>query len=367
VSGTSTISATVPIEAGTLNSCINGNTVTINAANNNNNIWVPLTGPDGNVIAEIKANGNDLGTVTSSFYTRSGSPVRSAAGNNKYLNRNVTISVQTQPSSAVNVRLYITASELADMVSTAGSAVSTITDLGIFKNNDACGSTLTATPTSQTITGRYTHGSFGHAVQANISSFSSFYFLSTSSTLPVNLISFTAKAQNDAAQLQWTVDNQEKVANYVVERSTNNADFTTIGKVAVKGNANSAITYNFTDLNAGKLASTIYYRIKIADEDGSLKYTNVANVSFGDYTNTFVSVYPNPVSDKAFLLINASNDETAQLRIVDNTGRTVSQRSITLTKGRNNFELNVSELPTGLYYIDITGKTISQKIKLIKQ
>jgi trimeric autotransporter adhesin len=365
--GTGTIPATIPIDAGTINNCATGTAVTINSTNSNTNLWVPLTGPNGNIIAEINANGNNLGNVTSSFYVQSGSPVRSAAGNNKYLNRNITINVQNQPVSDVSVRLYLTSTELQDMINTPGSGVTSINDIGIFKNNDACGSSISGIPSAQTITGRYTQSTFGHALQATISSFSTFYFMSTSSTLPANVITFKANAVGDAAKLLWAVEDQENVKTYVIERSRNNINFVASGSVDARGNAGENIEYQFTDINAAAFASTVYYRIKIVDKDGNAKYTQVIPVSFETYTRAFVSVQPNPVVNNATVLVTSTAEEMVQLRVTDNTGRVVISKNIRLVKGRNTLELNVNSLTSGLYYIDITGKNINEKTKLIKQ
>jgi len=364
--GTSTIPTSIPIDAGTINNCATGTAVTINAENGNNNLWVPITGPDGNIVAEINANGNNLGNITSSFYTKAGA-ARQTGGGVKYMNRNITINVQNQPTSNVSVRLYITADELQDMITSTGGSVSGITDIGIFKNTDGCGNALSATPTSQTITGRYTHGTYGYAIQSDISSFSTFYFMSTSATLPANVITFKATAVGDDAKLQWTVEDQQNVERYVIERSNNGINFTAVGSIDAKGSANEKIDYHFTDINAASFASTVYYRIKIADKDGSAKYTNVQSVSFENFTRAFVSVQPNPVVNNATVLVTSTTEEMAQLRITDNTGRIVISRNIRLIKGRNTLELNVSGLPSGLYYVDITGKNINQKTKLVKQ
>jgi trimeric autotransporter adhesin len=64
--GVSDISTSIPIGPGLSNSLSNGTTITIDATNNN--LWVPITDSLGNILAEIKANGNNLGTVTSTFY-----------------------------------------------------------------------------------------------------------------------------------------------------------------------------------------------------------------------------------------------------------------------------------------------------------
>lgn len=365
-SGTSSIPSSIPIDAGTLNNCATGTSVNISPANLNANIWVPITGPDGNIVAEINANGNTLGNVSSSFFVRNSLPLRSAGGN-RYVNRNVTINVQTQPTSNVSVRLYLTTTELQDIINSSGGTISGINDIGIFKNNDACGSSLSATPTSQTITGRYTHGSYGHAIQANIGSFSTFYFMSTTATLPANLITFKAVAAGESAKLSWVVDQQENVEKYVVERSTDNLSFATAGTVAARGAVTEKVEYGFTDLNAASIASTVYYRIKIQDKDGQTKYTNVIPVSFDIITRAYVAIQPNPVVSNATITIASNVQETAFLRIVDNTGRIVVNRTVQLVKGKNTVELNIESLPSGLYHVDVTGKTINQRTKLIKQ
>ncbi len=363
--GTSNIPTSIAIDSSTLNACVTATAVTINAANNNNNLWVPITGPNGNMIAEIKANNQNLGNITSSFFTRTGSPVRTAYSN-RYLNRNVTIGVQNAPGSPVSVRLYLTAKELADMIATAGSGVTGINDITVYKNNDACGTAMATVADGQTVTGRYIQSTFGHAVQFNVTSFSSFYFLSSSSTLPFDLFTFTGKAVNDASKLEWVVNNQVNVTGYNVERSLDNVTFESIATVQAKdGGANT--TYNFTDFNASRLGNVIYYRIRSNENTGVGKYSNIISVNFAPVLITSVSLFPNPVTEKTNVLINAIADETAQLKIVDNIGRVVYSATVKLVKGKNNIQLDMSQFKSGMYYVDITGKAINEKAKLIKQ
>ncbi len=363
--GTSNIPTSIAIDSSTLNACVPATAITIDATNNN--LWVPITGPNGNIIAEIKANNNNLGNVTTSFYTRTGAPVRSTVDNQRYMNRNVTINVQNQPTTPVSVRLYITQKELADMIATAGSSVSSITDIGVIKNNDPCGTTLTnSTHVRPVIAGRYTQSTFGHAIQFNVNSFSSFYFFNSSSTLPFELITFTGKAINSSSKLEWVVANQQDIATYTVERSTDSKNFAEIGTVNAKDGSNT-ITYNFTDFDAASKGNTVYYRIRANESNGGGKYTQTISVNFGSILITSLSLMPNPVQNKTTAIINATADETAQLKFIDNTGRIVKVMNVSLVKGKNNFILDISNLKTGLYYIDVTGKAISEKTKLIKQ
>lgn len=366
----STISTGIPIDAGLANTCAPGSSLTIDATNNN--IWVPITGPNGDIVAEIKANGNNLGTVTSSFYVNTGS-VREDMNYKPYSNRNINISLPGNPviSGNVSIRLYLTTGEYNSLRTYVNSqsqpsGISNITDVAIFKNTDACGSGIQNSATRLTTTA-YTHGSYGYALQANITSFSSFYVGSNAlTTLPLKLISFTAKPVNNNAVLQWTVNSTDKAANYSIERSYSNSAFETIGNASAKENTDQA-SFTFTDFGAGNNGSKIYYRIKALETNGTISYSNTVSVTFSQVTEPGINIYPNPVRNTVLITVNSINDEPAQLKVVDNTGRTVKQQAVVLKKGVNTFEVNMTSFTPGVYHADITGKSINKKIKFIKQ
>src|SRR5438105_2960535 len=217
------------------NSCITTSTATINAANNNNNLWVPFTGPDGNIVAEINAKGNNLDTVKASFYENSG-PLRNDVHNILYSNRSFTITPKNQPGSAVAVRLYISKGDLDSMkgktnVNGISSGVSTITDLRIYKNSDVCGTPFTTSGTWITPTYAETFDT-GYVLQFTISSFSSFYLAGQSMiTLPLEMLTFEGSMQKNAANLLWTTTNEKNLAYFNIERSTDGRNFSQISKV----------------------------------------------------------------------------------------------------------------------------------------
>ena len=81
----------------------------------------------------------------------------------------------------------------------------------------------------------------------------------------------------------------------------------------------------------------------------------------------YVNVYPNPVVGKTTVTINSIADETVQLKVIDNTGRTIQTIEVELVKGKNSIQLNMSKYKAGIYFLDINGKSINEKVKLIKQ
>ncbi|MFC0774112.1 PQQ-dependent sugar dehydrogenase [Terrimonas alba] len=360
--GKSSIPTAIDVTPGVLNNCTSGTSITID--NSNNNLWVPITGPDGNILAEIKANGNNLGTVTSSLYTKSGA-LRQQFGK-RYLHRNITITPAVQPSSAVAIRLYMTKAEFDEMDADAGSGVSAITDLKILKNNDACGSAIASN--TQLVNPDYAeaHGTDGYVLQANINSFSSFYFGTSAITLPVELVYFKGSLQNNSAVLQWETINENNASHFIVERSTDNRNFESIGKVSANGNSTAAIQYSHVDNNVNTLSSTIiYYRLKMVDADGQYKYSSIVTIALADITNKII-VSPNPATDETKLTIIATKSGKATWKLIDNGGRLLKQNVIHIKKGNNNVFIPVAGLSAGLYYLQVSGAGLDQNIKLQK-
>jgi trimeric autotransporter adhesin len=367
--GLSTLPKTINVAQGTVNTCVNGNTITIDGSNNF--LWVPITGPDGNIIAEINAMGQNLGNVTTSFYTKATTGgVRSRNGI-KYLDRNITITpTVTTFATPVKVRLYITKAEFDALKNDLSSGVITISDLKVSKNNDVCGNAIASNTTALTTVNSgidLEHGTNGFVIQTAVSSFSTFYFSGSSSILPIDGLKFTAKLQNDlSAKLIWETDSEAQTIGFDLERSINATSFTKIGFVAGAGQSNTILNYNYSDLNAAKQESPIiYYRLKWLNLDGTFKYSSIAKVDMPIATTT-IDIAPNPVKNEMNGKINSGFTGNATLSIYDLTGRILQKQTIILKKGINSFTQNVSGLAAGSYYLSITSQSINGKSKFQK-
>jgi trimeric autotransporter adhesin len=372
----STISKSIDVTNGTLNTCNTGTPVTINAENGNTNLWVPITGPDGNIMAEINANGNNLGIVTSSFYKKSGG-IRSA-GATKYLDRNITITPQFQPtlpagSPLVKIRLYLSKAEFDALDADLLSGVSSINDLKILKNNDPCSPAVMAATTmfapTNTLLADLQHGANGYVLQADVPSFSSFYFASSNITvLPLGLLTFTGTLQtNNSVLLNWKTENERNTSHFIVERSIDGSNFNSIGRVAATGNSiinNYALTDNDA---ANQQALLLYYRLKMVDADGRFSYSSVITIRFSNITTTSVSVFPNPAKNEATLSVTTGDEMKIQWQLIDNTGRVLINKNAMLRNGVNNITVDLSNYTTGTYFIKLSGENINEIRKIQKQ
>jgi len=367
--GLSKIPKTIPVANGTVNTCNTATQVTIDGTNNF--LWVPITGPDGNIVAEINAMGQNLGVVNTSFYKNSGA-IR-VKGGVHYLDRNITITPTiTSFPKPVKVRLYISKAEFDALAADVASGVGSIIQLKVIKNNDPCGPSIVSTTSTQltptnTALPDLTHGTNGYVLQVNVSGFSSFYFAGSNSTLPLQLLTFTGTLKNSSnTELKWKTTNEVNTSHFFVERSVDAQYFDQIGRVAANGNSAAESDYTYNDLDVAKLESkNVFYRLKMYDNDGTYKYSNVIKVTMPDI-QADLSISPNPVGADVNASITTGEACNADWQIIDNGGRILLKNATSLKKGNNKLNINISQLPSGSYYLKIKGDCIDIKTQFQK-
>jgi glucose/arabinose dehydrogenase len=363
IAGQSSIDTSIDVADGLVNACNTGTTITID--NSNNTIWVPITGLDGNILAEIYPNGQNLGTVTSSFYKNSG-PLRTRSGSS-YADRNVTITPQNQPASSVKVRIYLSKKEYEDFDADALSGITSLSDLRIHKNSDPCQNAIAAATSIINPTFKLAHGDDGYVLQADISGFSTFYIGSTSALLPLTSLNFNGKYKDEISYLNWETSNESNTDHFEVERNTGDGAYTSIGTVAAKGNNGGKTRYTLTDNEASKLGtSRLYYRLKIADKDGSYTYSNVVVVDIPGSFITRISIFPNPADKQTTVIISSPEEQKVTWQLVDVTGRSVITKTAVLKKGENRITIDLNTLRTGVYFLQVKGQFVNAQEKIQK-
>ncbi len=194
-----------------------------------------------------------------------------------------------------------------------------------------------------------------------------YYALSYSTNpivLPLQMTDFTVMAQQNAALLNWTMEQTAGLDHFNVEHSTDGATFATIGTVAAAagaaaaGNAASA-NYTFTDENPVKALN--YYRIEMVNEDGSTAYSGIKTLGSSTAPTVSVSIYPNPATDRVHVTTAATT--AFNILIIDVQGRVL--RQVAVSSG-NSADLTVSDLSRGIYFAEIltaNSKTVTEFLK----
>jgi hypothetical protein len=204
--------------------------------------------------------------------------------------------------------------------------------------------------------GKYMHVKFSAAASKN------------ATTLPVQLLGFTAVPDKNDVALDWNTASEENSAGFVIERSADGKTFENIGFVASAGNSNVVRTYHYTDFRAFELSgsNTLYYRLRMQDRDKKESLSKVVSVTRSGNTLSAAEVYPNPFSSLVNINIGSSEEGAYLVEIADLQGKIVSTQQVEIRKGMNHIELNgLSDLGAGVYILKLTGKeTLS--VKLVK-
>lgn len=180
--------------------------------------------------------------------------------------------------------------------------------------------------------------------------------------LPVDLVSFTAKAAGaDKVEVKWTTASERDNSHFLVERSYNGRQFETIGTVDGKGDSDTPTNYLFSDLSP--LAGTSYYRLKQVDRvtvvdgkevDGKVTLSSIVSVT-REGTTALVAA-PNPTSSWVDLRL----DVPAKIKSWD----VIDQKGVFYQKDGIGSRVHLENLPAGEYIIRI--KTTNDDVYLKK-
>ncbi len=176
--------------------------------------------------------------------------------------------------------------------------------------------------------------------------------------LPVELISFVAKAEENAVTLEWTTSSELKNDFFIVQRSLDAEAWEEMKRVKGAGTTSEAQYYQELDMQPHEGIS--YYRLKQTDFDGKVSFSPIEKVEFTGH-NT-IQVFPNP-SDGVYYVANSSHLDVTNIRIVNSLG----QRVFPLIKKGTDVSIDLSPLSQGIYILQIWDGTSSSSIRLVKR
>jgi|GEM_PF-1861041 len=167
--------------------------------------------------------------------------------------------------------------------------------------------------------------------------------------LPVEFVSFSAVKNNANADLKWVVAKEENVKNYIVQRSSNGADFENVITVNATEASPEMKTYTATDFKP--LPGKNYYRIKQVDFDGKSGYTNIRMVTFEE-GNAQARLYPIPAQTSITLELDAAADGVIEYWTINSVAQSNSPIiKQEINKGRNLITLDIAHFVNGVYVL----------------
>jgi Pregnancy-associated plasma protein-A/Secretion system C-terminal sorting domain len=303
----------------------------------NNKIIADINNPNAN-LSGITVSVTQAGTSTTAVTTSVGSYFRT----NKVIQITPAVANTTVTYQAT---LYFTTAELA----TWGASIPNLKILKVKDGTNLAGvlnssnsELITPVFSDQSSLGYYTY-------TGNFTGFSQFMLVTPTLILPVELISFDAKAVRHSIALNWSTSQELNNKGFAIERSTNGVTFEKIGWLDGHINSSTRIDYAYTD-NYVQTGIIYYYRLRQTDIDlkEKLSVTRQARIDDG---GVVLAVSPNPAKDQLKLFISGSA-RAADVDLVNMQGQVVRRwRQVNASSAP--LPLDISGLAAGLYMLQV--------------
>ncbi|WP_132050903.1 GEVED domain-containing protein [Pseudocnuella soli] len=174
------------------------------------------------------------------------------------------------------------------------------------------------------------------------------------------------REERQSVRLHWTINGSKKWYRFVVERSSDRKNWSSIGVVA----ANEALAatskqYSFTDGQPG--TGQVTYRLLMQDVSGKYEYSEIKGIDLTDIEGA-MHLTPNPAKDEAVLSLKSYQATGAVVTMHQLNGSVISKQQVALNKGWNRIVLDgITSLKPGMYMVKLQTSTEVKQMKLIKQ
>ena len=163
--------------------------------------------------------------------------------------------------------------------------------------------------------------------------------------LPIKLKAFRGLVKENNNQLFWTTELEVNSDYFLLEKSIDGVNFSSIGKIATKGKGLGEERYDFTDNFIEKNIN--YYRLKQVDKDGSFEYSNI--IVLKNIKSHKVQVGPNPTKGLLNVSLESVENEALKLQVINISGQVIKTLTMNVLQGKNQFSINLEDLPKGAY------------------
>ena len=356
-----TVSISVPNLENDVTTTNNDNSDCIIQNGDNYNIYGNLSGKLIGELEDLTSNPQALQNTKVTVRLEPAVPtiLTNLGDNQPYLQRSVAITPANNGST--RVRIYFTQAEYNNLKTYCTGTpyeFNSVQDLLVTKAEGVFPVQGNAALNAQLLS-NVTFGNFGNDYYAEfeVNDFSTFYIhpknvLGNSTTLPIELISFTGYYQNGVNVLNWKTASEKNTDKFIVERSQDSKSWEVIGEHPAQGFSNTTVEYSLVDKNP--MFGNNFYRLKTLDQDQTFEYSHIINVSVTESTqmiNGIVQVYPNPSVGLFNVKIQSAKNYKASIEVFSVQGQRLKVIDQDIVQGDNLLQLDLKSLPQGVYIL----------------
>ncbi len=193
--------------------------------------------------------------------------------------------------------------------------------------------------------------------------------------LPIELEAFSATVDDCEITIKWTTQTEIDNDYIDIERSFDGTSFIPFKRFEGDIDSYESKFYEVKDMHE-RFVEKVYYRLKQADQNGSINYSNVILVEpkgCGNEEDQRLNVYPNPVrkgNEVSVIFKNYITNNKVTVSIAGINGTVLQSFPLSnLQQGKNSFTIDLSNLPGGTYTIlveQLNGKILREKLAVMK-
>lgn len=176
--------------------------------------------------------------------------------------------------------------------------------------------------------------------------------------LPIELLSFDAKCNNEQVNISWETISQTENHHFELERTVDGINYEKIGTIAGAGNSSQSLKYTFTDPNPPK--GTSYYSLKQFDNNGKEKDLSLVAVTCDELER--ITASPNPGTGIYAIDGVSPNSEVI---VTDIIGQIIYRSVKDLESKSDLFQIDLSKELNGIYFIHVLSSKGMSSEKII--
>jgi hypothetical protein len=196
----------------------------------------------------------------------------------------------------------------------------------------------------------------------NATGWSNWGFGGEGNPLPIELLTIQASCEKNQVSLNWITASEHNSESFLIEKSDNCMQWITSNEIPAAGFSNEQRYYSITDQ---RIEGLLYYRLTQRDFDGNSTIYDPIHVACKDESPFKIMIWPNPSENSLNLFINdAALIGISTISIKNILGLEVFSQKVVCEDGMNLFQLNDLNLPSGLYFIQVSNnKYFSEVVK----
>ena len=203
--------------------------------------------------------------------------------------------------------------------------------------------------------------SFGEAPDGTLYAVSQFsddlYKVIVTGPLPVKLISFSGRRNDDISELSWKTATEQNTARFRIEFSSTANNFQNAGIVIASRNPNGS---NYSFQHSFSSGADLYYRLAIEDDDGQITYSSIIRLSSRKKGS---KIYPTIINTG--ILNIQTETPVSKLQIISANGAIVFQKNLNGFTGTT--AISIPAFSKGIYIVQLHMDDGIKREKIIIQ